>query len=122
MRVYLVLAVALTLVAAVPLTAQDCGGDNPRRLLVTVAGHLTVTREGEVEFSPFPLTEYKTLIRVCDIKSMRDKGDGKTLLLLWSDPPASVERTVYQVLKEGLREICAALETCSDATKQGQQQ
>lgn len=106
-------------------TVQDprgCGGENPERLLVTVEGFLiTDLREGTVDFRPLPFDSQR-LVKICDIRSLRDKGDGKSLLVQWSDPDNNSDVLAQWVVKEGLSEICAALETCRDVTKRGREQ
>ena len=117
-------AFALALIAPSPIVAQECGGDNPRWLLVTIVGTTQVMRDERggvsTNYIPFGDSSGSAFIKVCDIKDVGTDVYGRTLLERRSARPRGNLLQSYTVLKESPSEICAALPTCSDATAHGE--
>ena len=113
MRVLLVVVAAVVVpVVAPPAAAQECGGDNPQWILVSL-----------IEQRMFIGSEWRNttrghpaLVKVCDIKEIGVNGHGETLISFKSFVPDENVHHLYWWVLETPKEICEALPTCSDAT------
>lgn len=119
MRALSVVAVVAVLLSGFsqPATAQDCGGDNPRWILVTLmeirsfslsTGEITV-RSGRLQ-----------LLKICDILEIGTNSLGETLISLKSDVPSDEYLNRSWWVKETPTQLCSALPSCVDATVAGE--
>lgn len=119
MRALSVVAVVAVLLSGFsrPAIAQDCGGDNPRWILVTLmeirsfslsTGETTV-RSGEPQ-----------LLKICDILEIGTNSLGETLISLKSRVASDTFRDYSWWVKETPTQLCSALPSCVDATVAGE--
>ena len=113
MRVLAAVVVAVVVsVVAPPAAAQDCGGDNPQWLLVTLIEHrMFIGSEWRNTIRGHP-----AVLKICDIKEIGVNGNGDTLISFKSFVPDENAHLLYWWVLETPKEICEALPTCSDAT------
>ena len=110
MRVQVVAVAAVAAIATcIPVAAKECGGDDPRWLLVTHTRTVWYTEDGVQETD---LPDEETFIRVCDIAQVSRSERGETRIYSRS----SAHLQLHYIVKESPSEICAAIPTCGDAT------
>lgn len=104
------LAVVVVAIAVpVPAAAQDCGGDNPRWILLTLLEIRLFSGE-KLEHSVNALAR-PTLLKVCRIQEVGFK-EGNTVLSVKNVIPSDRVRLVWSIL-ESPSELCEALPNCT---------
>ena len=106
--------VAAAVFVAVPSYAQDqsCGGDNPDWLLVTLVKEVSIF---DSEWHESEVNE-QALLKVCSIRTILVVEEG-TRIVFHQYSQFDPDVIGWWYVAETLAEICAALQTCGDATR-----